>query len=109
MRENEFEWNHFCRLGEMMGDGLHLERDGKWISKEYKRLAKILLKPTEEEKELYKKARQEKDKNIDNQIIEKLKVDKCPECEGTFKQLRSGSKVVVCNGCSRRYKYKTKR
>ena len=60
MRENEFEWNQFCRIGEMMGDGLHYEADGKWISKEYKRLAKILLKPSEEEKEFYKKARQEK-------------------------------------------------
>jgi len=48
-RENAFEWNQFCRLGEMIGDGLHYE--DKWISKEYKRLAKILLPETQEEKE----------------------------------------------------------
>lgn len=24
-------------LGDMMGDGLHLERDGRWIAREYKR------------------------------------------------------------------------
>lgn len=28
------------KLGDMMGDGLHLEPDGKWISKEYKQGAK---------------------------------------------------------------------
>lgn len=22
-RDNEFEWRQFCRLGEMIGDGLH--------------------------------------------------------------------------------------
>ena len=40
-RENEFEWRQFCRLGEMIGDGLHYEES--WISKEYKRLQKNLI------------------------------------------------------------------
>ena len=27
----------------MMGDGLHIEPGGKWITKEYNKLAKILI------------------------------------------------------------------
>lgn len=50
-RENEHEWRQFCRLGEMMGDGLHHEPDGKWIVKEYRKLAKILLPESPSEKE----------------------------------------------------------
>lgn len=30
------------RLGDMMGDGLHLEQDGKWIEKEYKHICMLL-------------------------------------------------------------------
>ena len=34
------------RLGDMIGDGLHLEPDGKWIEKEYRSVAIALgLKP----------------------------------------------------------------
>ena len=40
---NEHFWRRFCRLGEMMGDGLHYEPDGKWIAKEYRKLAKMLI------------------------------------------------------------------
>ena len=42
MNGNEHLWRQFEKLGEMMGDGLHHEADGKWISVEYKKLAKIL-------------------------------------------------------------------
>ena len=60
-------------------------------------------------KNFTKKLVKKKNKNTDNQIVEKLKVDRCPECKNDFKQLRSGSKVVICNGCGSRYKYKTKK
>jgi hypothetical protein len=102
-------WNQFCRLGEMIGDGLHLESDGKWISKEYKRLSKILLKPSKEEKEFYKKAKQLKNESIDKQIAEKLLTQNCPQCDGKLKQARSGSKVVNCLECKGRFKYKSKK
>lgn len=39
MNGNEHLWRQFEKLGEMMGDGLHHEADGKWISVEYKKLA----------------------------------------------------------------------
>ena len=106
MQENEFEWNQFCRLGEMIGDGLHYE--DPWISKEYKRLQKILIPETQEEKGYKKKLRQKRNESINEQIIEKLKKDKC-KCGGGLKQTRSGSKKVKCIECGSRYQYKSKK
>jgi len=40
---DDFHWRQFCKLGEMMGDGLHHEADGKWIAIEYKKLSRILI------------------------------------------------------------------
>ena len=34
--------HQLIRLGDMMGDGCHLEKDGKWIGKEYKKILKLL-------------------------------------------------------------------
>ena len=39
---DEFLWNNLVKLGDMMGDGLHLESDGKWIEKEYKKTLLLL-------------------------------------------------------------------
>lgn len=100
--ENKADWDRFCRLGEMIGDGLHYEEP--WISKEYKKLAKILLPLSEEEKEYYKRMRKIKNENIDKQIFERLKTDRC-SCGSELKQTRSGSKAVVCISCTNRYKY----
>jgi|SRR5690554_3523591 len=105
-KDNEFEWRQFCRLGEMIGDGLHYEEP--WISKEYKRLQKILLPETKEEKEYKRKARKLKNENIDKQIVERLKTDRC-KCGSELKQVRSGSKTVKCTKCESRYKYASKR
>ena len=107
-RENEFEWRQFCRLGEMIGDGLHYEES--WISKEYKRLQKILLPETEFEKEYKRKARKLRNESLNKQIAERLKTDRC-NCGSELKQTRSGSKTVVCTkvDCGKRYTYKTKR
>lgn len=44
MSNDKFLWNQFCRLREMIGDGLHHEEP--WISKEYKKLQKILIPET---------------------------------------------------------------
>ena len=54
-KDNEHLWRQFCRLGEMMGDGLHYEPDGKWIAKEYRQLAKILIPEMKEEKSIRRK------------------------------------------------------
>ena len=106
MKENEFEWRQFCRLGEAIGDGLHHE--DPWISKEYKRLSKILIPETEEEKQYKKQVRKQRNENINKQVIDKLKTDKC-SCGGDLKQTRSGSKKVVCvnDNCNKKYVYKT--
>lgn len=106
VRDNEFEWRQFCRLGEMIGDGLHYEEP--WISKEYKRLQKILIPETKEEKEYKRKARKLRNENIDKQIVERLKTDRC-KCGAELKQVRSGSKTVKCIKCESRYKYTSKR
>jgi hypothetical protein len=104
--ENEFEWRQFCRLGEAIGDGLHYE--DSWISKEYKMLQKILLPETDEEKEYKRKIRKLKNQNIDKQVVERLKIDRC-KCGSELKQIRSGSKTVKCIECGSRYKYASKR
>jgi hypothetical protein len=103
---DELAWRQFCRLGEMIGDGLHYEEP--WISKEYKRLAKILLPITEEEKEYKAEIRKIKNSSINKQVAERIKSDRCV-CGGELKQARSGSKSVACVSCHKRYIYKAKR
>lgn len=98
---NEFLWNQFCRLGEMIGDGLHHE--DPWISKEYRRIGKILIP------EAYKDERKEKNRLIDNAVKLRLETDRCNVCKSEMKQVRSGSYVVKCIECGARFKYKKNR
>lgn len=102
---NELMWNNFIRLGEMIGDGDH----EPWVEKEYKRLLKILCPPTEEQKAAKKEIRQKRNKMIDTLIAERLEKDKCNVCTGNLTQTRSGSKVVECIPCKRKYTYTTKK
>ena len=74
--------------------------DGKWISVEYKKLAKILCP------EGFAEIRKQKAETMNKAIQAKIEVDKCPNCQGKFKQSRSGSSVVVCLECKKKYKYK---
>jgi hypothetical protein len=104
---NDFLWRQFCKLGEMMGDGLHYEQDGKWIAKEYRELAKILLPPNDEYKRLSTLRRKQKNESVDSKMVELTKI-KC-ECGGTLKQARSGSKVAYCIDCKSRYKATVKK
>lgn len=41
-RDNDHLHRQLIKLGDMMGDGLHYESDGKWIEKEYTKICKIL-------------------------------------------------------------------
>lgn len=100
---NELEWKQFCRLGEMIGDGLHHEDPS--ISQEYRKLQKILLPESKEEKAYKSQALKLKNDNIDKQIVERLKTDRCT-CGSKLKQIRSGSKKVKCIKCESRYQYK---
>ena len=102
-------WRQFIMLGDRIGDGDHWEEP--WISKEYNRLLKILVPPTEEEKKWKAEIRRLKNKNINEQIKNRLEADKCNKCNSTLKQTRSGSKVVQCTNeeCKARYQYKSKK
>jgi hypothetical protein len=103
-QENKHLWDQFCKLGEMMGDGLHHEPDGKWISREYKKLSKILVP---EIKEVEQKRRIQKNGLVDQQINNLLADKKC-SCGGSLRQSRSGSKILYCTVCPLRYKATSK-
>lgn len=104
-RTNQFEWNQFCKLGEMMGDGLHHESDGKWISKEYRRLSKILIPEIRIQDAVRRKA---KNKLVDEKMASLLSNKKC-DCGGGLKQTRSGSLSCRCTVCPLRFKARTKK
>lgn len=96
---DEFLYRQLEKLGEMMGDGLHLEPDGKWIEKEYKKIAKQLgLIPKRKINTEYI-----------NLVVENgLKTLKC-DCGGTLKQTRKGSFNVKCEYCGHKYKIKRRK
>ena len=105
MVDKDFLWRQFVKLGDMMGDGLHHESDGKWIIKEYNKLAKILIP---EDKEFAKEKRKLKADSINQQMTKLLAEKKC-SCGGTLEQKRSGTKVVYCTQCNNRYVARTKK
>lgn len=92
-------WDQFIKLGEMIGDGLHNEPGGRWISRDYKRLSKILVP---EDKEMAAARRKIKSDFIDAQMKKLLDGRKC-ECGGEIKQKKSGVKVAYCTSCNTRY------
>jgi hypothetical protein len=104
-RENQDLWNRFIRLGDMIGDGLHYESDGKWIEREYNKLARILIP---EIKESDKQRRKDKAIRINKQMDVLLQNKKC-SCGGQLQQKRSGTIVVYFSVCNARYKAVTKK
>lgn len=42
MKDTEYLYDRLIRLGDLMGDGCHLEPDGKWIEKEYRDIVRLL-------------------------------------------------------------------
>lgn len=100
---DDFHWRQFAKLGEMMGemmgDGLHHEADGKWIVREYNQLASILI-PDYKKRQV--EMRKRKSKNVDARMLEFLAKNPC-ECGGRLVQGRSGSKVRYCSTCNLRY------
>lgn len=101
-KNNDFMWRQFVKLGDMMGDGLHLEPDGKWITKEYNRLSRIL------NPEIYQDIRKRKADAVNTRMAELLQSHKCTKCNGELKQSRKGSKVCYCTNCGIRYKASAK-
>lgn len=97
---DDFHWRQFCKLGEMMGEGLHYEADGKWIAAEYKKLSRILIPEIRD----VEKARRLRKTEAINESMKKLLLEKKCDCGGILVQSRSGSKVCYCYKCDQRYK-----
>lgn len=83
-----------------MGDGLHREADGKWISKEYKRVLKALGITT---------PRINNSIEINRAVLEVLKTAICFKCKGRLKQSRSGSLRAICLDCGAKFQLKRKK
>lgn len=79
------------KLGDMMGDGLHHEPDGKWIEREYKAVCRQLgIMPR----------RRSPDSDRINEHMEKRVAEvPCPACGGKLRQTRSGSMRAKCSSC----------
>ncbi|ELO1825435.1 hypothetical protein QXB71_000619 [Vibrio cholerae] len=86
-------YKDLIKLGDMMGDGLHHEPDGKWIIREYRKTLKALGYdvPT--------KPRVNHSPQINERMEQRVKEVKCGKCCGELKQSRSGSKRAVCKSC----------
>lgn len=97
MSDQKFLHNQLVKLGDMMGDGLHLEPGGKWIEREYKKVAKALG---------YGPPRVNNSKQINEAMAEKVKTVKCPKCSGELKQTRSGALRVKCLSCGGKFQFK---
>ena len=100
MSDKDFLHRQLVRLGDMMGDGLHHEPDGKWIVREYNQTLKALgMAPK----------RKNNGEAINQAVNSAIKKTKCSECGGELKQTRSGSFNVKCGCCGSRFKFKRRR
>jgi len=88
--------NQLIKLGDMMGDGLHHEPDGKWIPKEYKKILKALG--------IYGIKRENNSENINKLMNDRIKTITCQKCSGLLYQTRSGSMIGKCVNCGARFK-----
>ena len=86
--------NQLIKLGDMMGDGLHHEPDGKWINREYKQTLKALgMLPK----------RKNNIEAINKRMTERVKEFPCGKCNNKLKQNRSGSKRATCTSCGAKW------
>lgn len=82
--------NQLVKLGDMLGDG-----DAEpWVSKEYRRICKLLG---------YTRERRPADPAINQKMTERVQAVACKACDGKLKQTRSGSMVAVCVDCGAKY------
>ena len=88
--DKEFLHRQLIKLGDMMGDGLHYEPDGKWISHEYKKTLKALG---------IESKRKNNSKKINELMDQRVRDVKCQNCNGILKQTRSNSKRARCVDC----------
>nr|WP_067285801.1 hypothetical protein [Marinobacterium profundum] len=83
------------KLGDMMGDGLHLEPDGKWIAREYKATLRELGIAI---------PRKNNTPQINERMTVRVKQVVCTQCGGALVQTRSGSKRARCASCPAKFK-----
>ena len=90
----KYLYDRLIRLGDLMGDGCHLEPDGKWIEREYRDTLKLLgLSP-----------KKSVDTSSINEFMEKWLQEVRCECGGELFQSRKGSFIATCSICRKRYK-----
>ncbi|PSW53038.1 hypothetical protein C0W50_19715 [Photobacterium leiognathi subsp. mandapamensis] len=100
MSDNSFLRRQLVKLGDMMGDGAHLEPDGKWISVEYRRTLKALgIAPP----------RRNNSAAINEAMKSALAQSSCNKCDGSLKQTRSGSYRAQCQSCGAKYQFKQRK
>lgn len=87
--------SQLVKLGDMMGDGLHLEPDGKWITVEYRRVCRALG---------YTAPRRNRTEIINESMAKRVKEVNCQLCQGELKQSRSGSMRAICQQCGTKWK-----
>ncbi len=80
------------KLGDMMGDGLHLEPGGAWIEKEYRRAMKQAgIEPPRHRAD---------PSEINEFMARRVAAEKCT-CGGALAQSRSGSFRAKCAECGK--------
>jgi hypothetical protein len=84
--------DQLIKLGDMMGDGLHHESDGKWISREYTKTLRALGMMPKKNNDVLNKRMSERTESVS-----------CGKCQGQLKQTRSGSKRAICDGCGAKW------
>lgn len=94
--DKQYLYGQLVKLGDMIGDGLHYESDGKWITKEYNQVARALgLIP--------KKKRASKSpemvEKVNSMMTKRTGEVQCTKCAGQLKQSRSGSMRARCQSC----------
>lgn len=98
-------YRQLIQLGDMMGDGQHLEPGGKWISRDYKKVAKALglLELTPEQKTAKKAINADRRAAIDERMVQRVREFSCRKCGGEVKQTRKGSKRAQCTQCEAKW------
>lgn len=83
------------KLGDMMGDGLHLEPDGKWIAREYRQTMRALGMRVSKPRDV---------DGINLRVANYLSANPySPCCSSGLTQTRSGSLRVKCEWCGNKY------
>ena len=85
--ENKFLHQQLIKLGDMIGDGLADEPDGKWIRKEYAKVAKALG---------YGPDRTAMRSAINKAMMKRCSDVVCGHCGEKLVQTRAGSKRAIC-------------